>query len=60
MIKVKNNPGQMKHTIEICDLEPSTDYYMCIASHNGVSDQDKSNEKLRKVELYASTSEGGK
>ena len=60
VIIVQQNPDEVNHTVKISKLEPSTDYYICITSHNGVSDQDKSNEKLRKAELYASTSEGGK
>ncbi len=41
-------------------LRPVTPYTFRIITHNGVSDQDKENAALRKVELVVKTKEGGK
>ncbi len=41
-------------------LQPVTPYTFRIITHNGVSDEDKENAALRKVELVVKTEEGGK
>ena len=49
VIIVQQNPDEVNHTVKISNLEPSTDYYICITSHNGVSDQDKATKNLGKL-----------
>ncbi len=41
-------------------LRPVTPFTFRITTHNGVSDEDKENAALRKVELVVKTKEGGK
>ncbi len=41
-------------------LRPVTPYTFRIITHNGVSDEDKENAALRRVELVVKTKEGGK
>ncbi len=41
-------------------LRPVTPFTFRIITHNGVSDEDKENAALRKVELVVKTKEGGK
>lgn len=47
-------------TYTIRGLDAFTSYFMAISSHNGVSDQDSENDRLRDVSLVGDTTEGGK
>ena len=46
-------------TDSITGLQPNTPYIIRVTSHNGVSDQDKENAALRRVDIQVKMQEGG-
>ncbi len=59
-VRLPYTASSPKITFQVTSLRPVTPFTFRITTHNGVSDEDKENAALRKVELVVKTREDGK
>ena len=69
-IRINNGPAERydptnfnfsaQETYSVNNLQQDTTYCIAISVHNGVSDQDADNEKLRECSIVVKTVQGGK
>ena len=50
----------MQETYTIDNLQPDTTYLITVSIHNGVSDQDSDNARIRECTIIAKTLQGSK